>query len=102
MSKTCRSLNTLQNELDTVDPSDASSFDFDHLEQIGDAFHKAARTAPKKLKSALNTMGDIYEDMSDADNPAGAILAFSRNGQKYSKAFVQYSKYLTTNCLGTG
>ena len=100
VSKACKSLNTLQKELDKVDPSDASNFDFDQLNEIGDAFHKAAKSAPTKLKSALNTIGGIYSDMGDADNVAGAVQAFGKSGQKYTKAFRTFSTYLTTNCLG--
>ena len=102
VSKACKSLNTLQKELDKVDPSDSSSrLRLRPAERaIGDAFHKAAKSAPTKLKSALNTIGGIYSDMGDADNVAGAVQAFGKSGQKYTKAFRTFSTYLTTNCLG--
>ena len=101
VSKACKSLNTLNKELDNVDVSSGKDFDLGQLNDIADAFHKAAKTAPKKLKSALNTIGDIYGKMGDADNVGGAVAAFGQNAQKYSKAFRTFGTYLATNCSGT-
>ncbi len=101
VSKTCKSLNTLSKELDKADVSSGKNFNFGELKAIGAAFHKAAKVAPKKLKSALNTIGDLYAGMGDAGNVADAVAAYGKNGQKFTKAIQTYSTYLATNCLAT-
>src|SRR4030088_3457607 len=75
VSKTCKSLNTLEKKLAAIDPSSAKNLDFSQLGEIGSAFHKAAKSAPAKLKSALNTIGDVYQAMGDAGSASGALTA---------------------------
>jgi intergrase/recombinase len=99
VSKTCKSLDTLNKALDDVDVGSGKNIDLSQLDDVADAFHKAARTAPKKLKAALNTIGDVYGDMADSDNIGAAVQEFSKNAQKYSKAFRTFATYLTTNCI---
>jgi hypothetical protein len=101
VSKTCKSLNKLQKELDKVDPSDTENFDFDELGDIGSAFHKAAKGAPSKLKSAMNSIGDVYDDMADADNLSDAVSTYGKNARKFTKALTTWGTYLATNCTGT-
>jgi hypothetical protein len=100
VSKTCKSLNTLNKKLAKINPSDSKDLEFGALGDIGSAFHKAAKSAPPKLKSALNTIGDVYESMGDAGSVSGALAAYGKNGQKYTKAFQTFGTYLATNCSG--
>jgi hypothetical protein len=97
-SKTCKTLTTLQNDLNDVDPSDRDSFDQDAFADFGDAFHKAARKSPKKVKSALNALGDVYSSLGGSDNYVDALQEFGQSGQKYSKALNTFVTFYSTNC----
>jgi hypothetical protein len=97
-SKTCRALTALQNDLDDIDPSDKDSFDQDAFSDFGDAFHKAAKQSPAKVKSALNTLGDTYSALGGSDNYVDALQEFGKSGQKYSKALTTFVKFYSTNC----
>ena len=97
-SKACSTLATLQEELDDVDPSDQESFDSDTFQDVGDAFHKAAKKAPKDVKSALKTLGDVYEAMGDGDGPVEALQEYAENSQKFTKAVTKFSNYYSTAC----
>jgi hypothetical protein len=98
-AKTCKTLKALDKDLSKVNVDDADSFDQDAFGDIGNAFEKAAKKSPAKLKSALNTIGDVYTDMGDSDNYVDALQAYGRNGQKYAKAFGTYAKFLSTSCF---
>ena len=100
-SKACKSLNRLQSDLADVDPSDADSFDADAFEEVGDAFHSAARKAPRQVKSALTTLGDFYEDLSNADSSVEALQEYGRGGEKFSKALTKFSTFYATACTTT-
>lgn len=100
-SKACKSLTRLQSDLNDVDPSDADSFDTDAFEDVGDAFHKAARTAPRQVKASLNTLGDFYEDLSNADSSVDALQEYGRNGEKFSKAIGKFSTFYATACTSS-
>lgn len=97
-AKTCKSLKTLDKDLSKINVDDKNSFDQDAFGDVGDAFDKAARSAPPKLKSALNTIGDVYSAMGDSDNYVDALQAYGKNGKGYAKAFGVYARYLSTSC----
>ena len=58
-STNCGSMKTLQTKLDSIDTS-GKSFKASQFSDVGDAFHKAAKTAKGKLKTSLNNLGSIY------------------------------------------
>jgi hypothetical protein len=100
-TKACRTLTALQNDLNDVDPSDSEAFDAGAFEEIGDAFHDAARKAPKQLKSALGTLGDFYEDLSNADSSVEALQEYGERGEEFSKAITKFSTFYAATCGAT-
>jgi hypothetical protein len=97
-SKTCAALNTLDKELQNINPGTSKKFDYKALGQTADAFHKAAKSAPRALKAAMNTIGDVFADISNADSASGALAEYGRNAGKYIKALATYGKYVTEKC----
>lgn len=55
----------------------------------------------KKLRSAMNTMAAVYEDLADTNNVAGALTVTLRAGQKYVRALATWSK-ATLECFTSG
>ena len=98
-AKTCKTLRQLDKDLASVDVQDADDFDTDAYADIGDAFHDAARKTTGKLKSSLNTIGDVYDDLGDSDNYVDAITSFGKSSEKWTKAFGTYATYLSTTCI---
>jgi hypothetical protein len=98
-AKTCKTLRQLDQDLSSVDIEDENDFDQEAFAEIGDAFHDASRKAKGKLKSALNSIGDVYDDLGDSDNYVEAIQSFGRNGEKWTKAFGIYATQLATSCV---
>jgi hypothetical protein len=97
-AKACKNLTALQNELDEVDPSDSRAFDAGAFEQIGDAFRQSARNAPKQVKRALRTLGDFYEDLSDADSSVEALQEYGERGEEFSKAIRKFTRFYNRAC----
>ena len=53
----------------------------------------AKKIDDKKLKKALNTLGSIYDDASNASlGKVGAVGVFVKNAKRYGKASVTFSK----------
>ena len=60
----------------------------------------AAKLAPtSKLKSALNTMADYYQDIGNAKSDPGKAAAALKNAAKYAKALATFSAYYAKNCV---
>jgi hypothetical protein len=97
-SKACNSYKKLQKDLDNADPTDAKGFDASAFKQVGAAFKKAAKSSPKKVKSALNTLGDYYNAIGGKGNYVEALQEIGKNGQKFSKAIGTFSTYIATAC----
>ena len=91
-SSTCKSLKTLQRKLDAVDLT-GQRFKASQFSDVGDAFHSAAKKAKSNVKSALNTIGDVYDAIGD-----GGITGLSSLGSaKYGSASRTFSQALV-NC----
>jgi hypothetical protein len=105
VKKACKSLDGLQEDLSDVGQnfsSDSSdSFDSGVFEEVGSAFTKASRSAPKNVKGTLAKLGKLYSSIGDADNAVDAGLKFSREAQQYSKALQKFAKFYATKCIGT-
>ena len=54
----------------------------------------AEKIEDKKLKSALNTLSDLYEGASKAKGKLGAVGVFMKSGKRYGKATATYSTSL--------
>jgi hypothetical protein len=102
VSKACRSLNTLNTSLDeAVASGNSGKFDSGAINNLSKSFRKAAKTAPKSLKSAMNTIADVAANVAGAGNTAAAAAALKKGGQKFSVALVTWSTYLAKNCSGS-
>jgi hypothetical protein len=99
VSKACKSFTNLPDDLDNVDPTDSKAFDQDAFQDIGDAFKKAAKKSPKKVKSALNTLGSFYQALGGSDNAVDALQEYSKSGKKFTKALTKFSTFYATSCL---
>ncbi len=100
-SKTCRSLNTLNKNLDKALASGTSGHvDAGAINNLSNSFRKAAKTAPKGLKSAMNTIADVAANVGRTGSPAAAAAALKKAGQKLSVAAVTWETYLAKNCSG--
>jgi hypothetical protein len=98
-SKTCRSLNTLNKNLDKALASGTSGHvDAGAINNLSKSFRQAAKTAPKSLKSAMNTIADVAANVGRTGSSAAAAAALKKAGQKLSVAAVTWEAYLAKNC----
>lgn len=69
--------------------------------RVANQYHGAAKvvSAPKKVVKALDSIGDYYEAIADADNAAEQATTAVQFAGRYSKAVVTYTKHFTKNCL---
>lgn len=102
VKKACKSLDGLQSDLSDLSGSfSADSFDEKLFKQVGAAFAKAARSAPKNVKGTLKQLGKLYTSIGNADNAIDAGLRFSKDAQQYAKAVQKFAKFYATKCIGT-
>jgi hypothetical protein len=101
-SKTCATYETLQSDFEDLSTSLADGFDETGLEKIGKTFRKAAKKAPKSVKSSLVKLAKFYESLGGFDSSVGALRAYAKNASKYSKAFTKFATYYATNCASAG
>jgi hypothetical protein len=101
-SKACRSLAGLQDDLSEVGQEFDDAFDGEEFEEIGQAFTKAAKSAPKKVRSSLRTMAKFYRSIGDADDGADAARLLAQGAQRYGKAAGRFAEFLATECSGIG
>ena len=95
--KACKSLDTLNRDLQKVDPS-GSSFSSQQYSDIASAFRRAARKAPRQLKSAMTTIAGVYRDLAAADNRGDALARFASHAKEYGKAVTTWTTYYPKNC----
>ncbi|MFI5047557.1 MAG: hypothetical protein ACHQIG_10885 [Acidimicrobiia bacterium] len=91
-STNCATLKSLQNKLDSIDTS-GKNFKVSQFSGVGDAFHSAAKKAKRKLKSALNNLGDTYESIGSGNISDLQDLSSSR----YTKSLKAFAK-ASVNC----
>jgi len=100
VAKGCKTFTTLNRELGKINPSASKSFNSKALRAAAAAFRKAAKHAPAKVKSAMNTIAAVYAAIGSKGNAAGALTAYSQNAQKFTKAISAWTTYYATNCIG--
>ena len=102
VSKTCRSLNTLNKNLEAAIASgNAGKFDSGAINNLSKSFRKAAKTGPKTLKSAMNTIADVASNVAGSGSTAAAAAALTKGGQKFTSALVTWGTYLAKNCAAS-
>ena len=101
VSKTCRTLNTLNQNLEKALASGESGHvDTGAISNLSKSFRKAEKTSPKSLKSAENTIADAAANVSHTSSPAAAAAALKAAGQKLTVAVVTLGTYVGKNCSG--
>lgn len=105
-AKGCDALEVLAEDLGALGdiPTDSANPTVKELEATyrgqAEAYHKAAKNAPKKLRSALETLGDNYEAIQDdvygSDTGAKAVKFFA--SKRYTKALKKYRTYRLEKC----
>ena len=101
VSKTCRSLNALNQNLENAFASgDAGHVDSAAVNNVSKSFRKAAKTGPKSLKSAENTIADVATNVSHTNSPAAAAVALKAAGAKLTSALATWGTYIANNCSG--
>jgi hypothetical protein len=98
--KACKTLDTLNKELQKVDPSGGTSSQ--EYSDTASAFRRAARKAPKQLKSAMTTFAGIYADLAAADSRGDALARFASHAKEYGKAVIAWTTYYPKNCSSVG
>src|SRR6478672_7423590 len=99
VSKTCRSLNALNQNLEKAFASgDAGHVDSSAVNSVSKSFRNAAKTGPKSLKSAENTIADVAANVSHTSSPAAAAVALKAAGAKLTSALATWGAYIANNC----
>jgi hypothetical protein len=99
VSKTCKSLKSLDKTLNKVVTS--NNYDSGTISDLSKSFRKAAKTAPKSLRSAMNAIADVAADAAAAGSDTAATAALKKDAQKLSAAALTWTTYLSKNCAGS-
>lgn len=101
VSKTCRSLNSLnQNLQKALASGDSGQIDTGAISNLSKSFRKAEKTSPKSLKSAENTIADAAASVSHTSDAAAAAAAIKAAGSRLTAAVVTLGTYIGRNCSG--
>ena len=69
--------------------------------KIASQLRKVAKSAPSKVKSALGTMADYFDEVANAKGNVTDIgKALGKDAAKYGKAVATFTTYYTQNCTG--
>ena len=89
----CKAISGISNNLGD-DPTKGGN-----TPKIASQLRKAAKSAPSKVKSALLTMADYFDEVADANGNVSDIgKALGKNAAKYGKALATFTSYYTKNC----
>ena len=95
-SKSCKSLQALDKQLSKVVRS--NDYESSTISSLAKSFRDAAKSAPKSIKSAMNTITTVASDAAAAGSVSGAAAALRKDGTKLATAVVKWGTYLSTNC----
>ncbi len=102
VSKTCQSLNTLNQNLENALHSGGTGdVDTGAVSNLSKSFRKAAKSSPKSLKTSENTIADVAANVSHTSSPAAAAAALKAGGTKLATALAKWETYIAKNCSGT-
>ena len=94
--KTCKSLKSLDKKLNNVVRS--GHYDSGTINNLSKSFRNAAKTGPKRLRSAMKVIAAVASDAAGAGSTAGAAAALKKDAPKLSGAVVTWATYLERNC----
>ena len=70
LSKTCKALQSLDNSLNKV--LDSRNYDSGSISNLAKSFRTGAKTAPKRLRSAMNEIAAVASDAASGGSTAAA------------------------------
>ena len=101
-SKTCKSLTALNQKLEQAFASgDTGKVDTGTVSDVSSSFRSAAKSAPKSLKSAMNTISVVAANVAHTSSTAEAAAALKSGGAKLASALATWGTYLDTKCSGS-
>jgi hypothetical protein len=101
LTKTCTSLNELQDDISEVAADfEGGDFDGNAFTQLGNAFTKASKSAPKGVRSSLNQLAKFYKSIGNAGDAQQASLQLGKNTKKYSQDATNFATFYATKCPG--
>jgi hypothetical protein len=98
-SKKCQSYSALNARLDAaLSSGDTGKVDTGAVNDVAKGFRSAAKSAPKSLKSAMNTIADVANSVSHTSTPLAAAAELKKAGPKITSAVLTWGTYLAKNC----
>jgi hypothetical protein len=101
VTKVCTALDGLQEDISAAGLQTSDAFDGHVFTVVGKAFAKAAKKAPKGVRSSLKTLAKYYKSFGKAKNPVEIGQAIGKNAKKFSKASADFAQFVVTECAGT-
>jgi len=101
VKKACKALDGLQKDISAAGLPTSDAFDGHEFTVVGKAFAKAAKKAPKSVRSSLKKLAKFYKSVGKADNPVEAAQAIGKDAQKFSKASAEFVQFFATKCATT-
>jgi hypothetical protein len=95
-AKFCADNVKLQSKLDNL--NNGKSFNPGDFKDAGSAFKAAAKSAPKKVKKAMGTIGSFLSTLGGGSATDYARALASTEGKNYGKAIATWSVYVSTTC----
>ena len=101
-SKTCKSLTSLNQKLEQAFASgDAGKVDTGTVSDVSSSFRSAEKSAPKSLRSSMNTISVVAANVAHTSSTAEAAAALKSGGAKLASALATWGTYLDTKCSGS-
>lgn len=96
-AKNTKFCNTVKGVIDQIDvlPTAGTSIDRKEAASTAKALRKAAKSAPPKIKSAINKIANVYRDLGNGDS---IIDVLTSSGLDALTASVTVGKYYAKNC----
>jgi hypothetical protein len=94
-TKFCKAISNQSENIDAL-PTSGTSINKKQAAVTAKALRKAAKSAPPKVKDALNTIADAYSRLADGDSIVDVLAS---DGLDYAKALGTFGKYYAKNCV---
>jgi hypothetical protein len=98
-SKACTSLQSLNQKLEkALKSADTGKVDTGAAGDVSSSFRKAVKSSPGSLKSAMNTIASVGDDVSHTGSTAAALAVLKSAGAKFTGAVVTWGAYVAKHC----
>jgi hypothetical protein len=98
--RACEAFDELQDMSRDLGAAAAEDFDAGAYRDLGQAFSKASKNAPKKLKPVLRRIAKVYTSLGDADSLSEVEDRSDELSAKDRKALRRFAAYYAANCSG--